>query len=340
MLYRRLLVTLLTQPYSGNRLTLFLKRLMTFFKGVAAASHLSGTDVDLLHAHFAWLPAAAAWICARLLAKPFTVTVHAYDLYSQKNDLAPLIVREATHLIAISEFNKAHLLSLRAAGAGISVIHCGVDLAGPEPSLDTRAGMAANTPLRILSVGSLVEKKGHRFLISACRILQEQGVDFTCTIIGAGPQEAELRRQIVTSQLAERVELLGARTHPEVLASYPAHDLFTLPSVVTADGDRDGIPVVLIEAGSAGLPLISTCVSGIPELVLHQQTGWLVPPGDALALAEAIRTLALDPALRARLGQNARTLVQDRFNIQSTSAQLEEVFQATHREWAGHADIV
>ena len=338
-LYWRLLVTLLSQPYRGYGLTLFLKRLVTFLKAVSAARYLTGQDIDLLHAHFAWLPAAAAWVSARLLGKPFTVTVHAYDLYSQKNDLTPLIAREAAHLVAISEFNRSHLATLAAEVAPITLIHCGVDLSGPATEPGDRS-QVAGSPLRILSVGSLVDKKGHRFLISACKILREQGVDFTCTIIGAGPQEEALRRQIDAAQLQQLVELLGARTHPEVLASYPDFDVFVLPSVITADGDRDGIPVVLIEAGSAGLPLVSSPISGIPEVVLHEQTGLLVPPGDPVSLAEAIRVLAQDPGLRARLGQNARERIRDRFDIQGTSAQLRAVFQSTVRNRAPQASAV
>ena len=119
-------------------------------------------------------------------------------------------------------------------------------------------------------------KKGHTHLIEACRLLKQQGVDFSCSIIGAGPGEAALTEQIRNSDLADQVKLWGGRPHPEILQAYQEHDIFALAAVVTPGGDRDGIPVVLMEAGAMGLPLISTEVSGIPELVRHEQTGWIV----------------------------------------------------------------
>jgi glycosyltransferase involved in cell wall biosynthesis len=111
--------------------------------------------------------------------------------------------------------------------------------------------------------------------------------------------------------------------------AYHQHDIFVLACTVAPDGDRDGIPVVLMEAGKEGLPLISTAISGIPELVRHEETGLLVPPDDAIALAGAIARLAADPGLRARLGQNARDLVETDFSIESSSLQLAALFRST-----------
>jgi glycosyltransferase involved in cell wall biosynthesis len=185
-------------------------------------------------------------------------------------------------------------------------------------------------------VGALQAKKGHAYLIAACHLLKERGLGFNCTIIGGGPTEAALRQQIQASGLQDRVELLGARSHPEIIAAYRQHDLFVLASVVAPGGDRDGIPVVLMEAGKAGLPLISTRVSGIPELVRHNQTGWLVPPGDTAALADAIAALAANPAMRARLGKNARALVEAQFNIESNALRLTGLFQNTVQQCKHH----
>ena len=335
-LYWSLLSTFLRQPYAGNRpALLLLKRIAIFLKAVSTAAYLRAAPVDLVHAHFAWLPAAAAWISARLLRVPFTVTVHAFDLYSKKNELMPLIAREAAHLIAISEFNRAQLSDLRPNQAeDISVIHCGIDLRRSAASAGAAPHTVGERQLRILSVGSLVAKKGHTFLIAACRLLADQGMDFTCTIIGGGPDESALRRQIQDSQLAGRVILTGALPHDDILAAYRQYDLFVLACVVTHDGDRDGIPVVLMEAANAELAAISTYVSGIPELVLQEKTGLLVPPEDPTALADAIRRLASDPGKRRALGRNARRLMETQFDLQATSAQLEEVFRRTYREVA------
>jgi glycosyltransferase involved in cell wall biosynthesis len=307
---------------------LFLKRLLIFLKAVSVARSLEDSGIDLLHTHFAWLPGAATWICARLLGKPFTVTVHAYDIYSHKNDLLPLVTREATHVIAISEFNRSQVAAVGMRPANtISVIHCGINLAQFEKQREGQPTSLVGGPLRILSVGSLVPKKGHHRLIAACHILSERGFSFTCRIIGDGPQEQSLREQVRAYGLQHQIELLGARLHPEIIEAYRHHDLFVLASVVAPDGDRDGIPVVLMEAGTMGLPIIATPLSGIPELIQHRVTGWLVPPDDATGLADAIATLAADPGMRRRLGETARALVQDRFDIQRTASQLVAVWQ-------------
>jgi glycosyltransferase involved in cell wall biosynthesis len=290
--------------------------------------------VQLLHSHFAWLSGAAAWISARLLGLPFTVTVHAYDVYSYTNDLLRLVSSQATHVVAISEYNRQQVAALGTCPAqAISVIHCGVNLAQLQGQPQRQVESPDSEPLRLLSVGSLVAKKGHTHLITACHLLRQRGLSFTCTIIGGGPDEPTLRQQIQTYGLQNQVKLLGARPHPEIVAAYHQHDLFVLASVVTPDGDRDGIPVVLMEAGAVGLPLISTQVSGIPELVRHGQTGWLVPPGDTAALADAIAALDADPALRACLGQNARALVEAEFAIESNALHLAALFHNTYQQW-------
>ncbi len=324
--YAALLSRLIRQPYPKRFLPLLLKRLVIFLKAIATAYHLRTSSIQLLHAHFAWLPGAAAWIIARLLGLPFTVTVHAYDLY-YSNDLLTLVIGEAERVIAISEYNREYVMAQgNCPREAVTVIHCGVNFA-EIPARTTPRRRPPGEPLRILSVGSLVPKKGHAVLISACHHLKQKGYDFTCTIIGDGPQAASLRRQVREKGLQTYVNLLGPRPHPEVMEAYAHHDIFVLASIVTPTGDRDGIPVVLMEAGAAGLPLISTPISGIPELVRHGQTGWLVPSGDAKALAEAIERLAQDPDLRERLGDNARSLVESEFHLTENARRLLLLFQ-------------
>ncbi len=315
-LYQTLLTTLLRQPYRNQPLRALLQRLVVFVKAVSVAYSLRDSDIHIFHTHFAWLPGAATWICARLLNRPFTVTVHAYDLYSNKNDLLPLVSREASHVIAVSEFNRSHIAQLDTrASSGISVIHCGVGQATFAEHSKHRIDRAPLTAVRLLSVGSLVPKKGHHDLISACHLLRARGIDFSCTIIGAGPDERILRQSIQAYDLARQVRLIGARSASYIMAAYQEHDVFVLASVVAPDGDRDGIPVVLMEAGRAGLPVISTALSGIPELIRHGDTGLLVAPEDPIALAAAIEVLAGDPGMRQRMGTNARLLVEDQFDI-------------------------
>lgn len=331
-LYLVLFAKLLFQPCPGVPFALFLKRLVVFLKAVSVAYYLQDSGVQVLHAHFAWLSGAAAWVCARLLEIPFTVTVHAFDIYSSRNDLLRLVTREANHVIAISEFNRRHVEALgTCTPKALAVIHCGVNIKEFEGKSAERWERPIRGPLKILSVGRLISKKGYHILIAACQLLEGKGLDFTCTIIGSGPEEIALRRQISACGLQHRVELQGARSFPKIIDAYRQHDVFALACMVAPDGDMDGIPVVLMEAGLMSLPLISTSVSGIPELIRHTQTGLLVPPGDAAALADAIAALAADPGMRARLGKNVRALVQSQFDIESSTLQLAALFREISR---------
>lgn len=334
-LYIGLLARFLGQPYPNQPAALFLKRLAIFLKAVAVANYLEISGVDLLHTHFAWLSGGAAWICARLLDKPFTVTVHAFDIYSSKRELLGLVSREAAHVVAVSEFNRQQVSTLGICPAeAVSVIHCGIDLAGLDVKIKTPSSdRLPDTTLKILSVGSLVPKKGHDILIDACRLLKEKGLRFVCTIVGNGPELNKLNKMIYEKSLQSQVVLAGARLHPAIIEAYRQNDIFVLASRIASDGDRDGIPVVLMEAGWEGLPIVSTTVSGIPELVQHMQTGLLIPPDEPIALADAILTLAADSKLRRQLGQNAKTFVKSRFGIENTSMQLSNLFSNIVLQW-------
>lgn len=322
--YITLLVQLIRQPYPRSFGALFLKRGFIFLKAVSLALALKDASVKVIHSHFAWLSGAAAMVISSLLDIPFTVTLHAYDIYAS-NDLLCLIVRSASHIIAISEYNKQMVLDACPGieGDAISVIHCGINLDLFTP----RARIHREGPLSILSIGSLIEKKGHEYLIRACRQLKARGIDFRCTIIGKGPSEGSLRQLVRDCNLEGYVVLAGSRPRDDVLDAYHRSDLFVLASVVGRSGDRDGIPVVLMEALAMQTPVISTEVSGIPELVRHNNTGWLVLERDPTAIAEAIAELAYDDRLRARLAHNGRALVEREFDIKGNVSRLINVFR-------------
>lgn len=332
--YLSLLYVLLRSPYPKQPFALFAKRMVIFLKAVAVAYRLRTSPVDLFHAHFAWLSGAAAWICARLLERPYTVTAHAYDLFASA-DLLALVAGEANQVVAISEYNRQFLIDRQICTADqVSVVHCGIDLR--QFSVSTRDPKLPTTeaPLRILSVGSLQPKKGHEYLVESCHLLHTRCLPFTCTIIGGGPGAEKLRRLVEKYGLQAHVTIAGARPNHEIVLAYGQHDIFVLAAVVAPNGDQDGVPVVMMEAGAAGLPLVSTRVSGIPELVRHGRTGLLVPPNDATALAEAISQLAGQPQQRLEMGNNARTLVSLEYNVAHNATQLAELFRSivAHRD--------
>ncbi|MCL5256611.1 MAG: glycosyltransferase [Chloroflexi bacterium] len=329
--YLDMLRSLIRQPYARSVSQSALKRLTVFLKAAWVARKLEGSRVQLAHAHFASLPGAAAAVVSRLLGIPFTVTVHAYDIYAS-NDLLDLVARSASRVIAISNYNRQQVLALcpGADADKIAVVHCGIrrDLFTPSAP-----NAHAGRPLQILSVGSLIGKKGHAYLIQACQILKQRGEDFRCTIVGQGPGKDHLTQLAADCGVQDRVVLAGGRERHEVLEAYRESDVFVLPCIVAPGGDRDGIPVVLMEAMAVGLPVISTPVSGIPELVRHDDSGWLVPEQNAEALADAISHLAGDAELRKRLVSNGSLLVEREFDIRENVGRLAGIFVdvANHR---------
>jgi colanic acid/amylovoran biosynthesis glycosyltransferase len=324
--YLTLLVHLMRQPYPRPFPAYFLRRILIFLKAISLALKLKRTAISLIHAHFAWLSGAATRVISALLDIPFTVTVHAYDIYAS-NDLLCFTTQPASHIVAISEYNKRMVLDMcpGIAQDAVSVIHCGINLDLFTP----QARAEREEPLSILSIGSLIEKKGHEYLIRACHELKVRGMDFRCTIIGRGPKEDSLKQLVRDCGLEDRVVLVGARQRDDVLDAYRHSDLFVLACVVGKSGDQDGIPVVLMEALAMQVPVISTQVSGIPELVRHERTGWLVPERDAAAIANALVHLANDKKLRTDLAYEGHILVENEFEIRGNVSKLIGVFQQT-----------
>jgi len=279
-----------------------------------------------LHAHFANLPAATAMFAARLTGLSFTVTAHAKDLYHRgaSRRLIGCVLREARALVTVSEFNRRFLESLDERGSGrIERIYNGIDLERFRPS--SAAGRPEDP--RILAVGRLVEKKGFDGLIVACARLRELGLGFRCSIIGKGPERERLAAQIRRLDLGAVVSLEGPRTREDVLAALREAAVLAVPCVVGRDGNRDGLPTVILEAAACGLPVVATDVTGIPEAVLEGVTGRVVPAGDSDALARALACLLRDPAMRVRMGRRARVLAESRFDLRASVSDLERLFR-------------
>jgi glycosyltransferase involved in cell wall biosynthesis len=326
--YLTLLRVLLRQP--APEVSLFPKRLVVFLKAVWLAKELEKSPAQLVHTHFAWLSAAASMIVCQLLDLPFTITTHAYDIYSWKNDLFELTTRMADRIVTISEYNKRSMLEMSSALnlKQIEVIHCGIDL----DRFQMTHREPANRVFEITSVGSLLKKKGHEYLIRACKELETRRVDFRCVIVGGGRLRQPLQALIQHLNLEDRVILVGTQTQTWVRDRLRKSDLFALACVVTDGGGRDGIPVAMMEALAMEVPVISTSVSGIPELIHHEETGLLVPQRDANALAAAIARLAKDEPLRQKLIRKGRTLVEREYDISKNANRLAGLFQRVIEE--------
>ncbi len=278
------------------------------------------------HIHSQWIHSAGtvgmygAW----LLGVSFSFTGHAADLFRERCALLTK-VRRADFIVCISSFHRDFYLSLGTPASKLHVVYCGID---PSKFAPKPRSVAKGLPLRILSAGRLVEKKGFRFLLEACRHLANRGHRIACVIRGSGPLETILRNHISALHLEDRVTLdARAVTQEELPAFLQSGDVFCLPCVRAADGDVDGLPQVLMEAMACGLPAISTRLVGIPDLIVDGESGLLVSPDDSAALASALEQILTDPNLRTRLAENGLRRVREVFEIRTALSPLIRIFR-------------
>jgi glycosyltransferase involved in cell wall biosynthesis len=295
-------------------------------KAAHMARLMGSYSVDHVHCHFSNHPATAGLIIHRLTGLPFSFTAHGSDLHVDRH-LLPVKARDALFVIAISEYNREMIVREcgPAVGPKVEVIHCGIDTDRFRPA---DAAVAEPGCLRLISVGTLNEVKGHGHLIRACARLAAAGVEIRCEIVGDGPDRAAHAALIEELGLSGRVRLAGAMTSDAVAQRLRDADVLVAPSVPTSDGRREGIPIVIMEAMASGLAVVASQLSGIPELVEDGRSGLLVPPGDEAAIAEAIERLARDPDLRRRLGSAGRERVEQAFHADRSAARLVELFDS------------
>jgi len=317
--------------------------LKRFFQAVVLAEHLRAQPVEYLHAHFASSATRVAMFVHLLTGLPFSFTAHAKDIFTHDvdSDLLRDKMRLARFVVTVSEFNRQYLAQLASqpgrTGLGalcapgslalspqrIRRMYNGVDL----KVFDGRRPGARNAEIPVvLSIGRLVEKKGLVVLVRACALLRERGMRFRAELIGKGPLESMLGALIAELGLQSCVTLLGPQSQAAVVAAYRRADVFALPCVVAADGNRDGLPTVLLEAMAMCVPVVSTRLTGVPEIIDDGENGSLVPPNDPAALADALGRLLANPALCTRMGQAARQKVQRDFDLAGNVAVLRQWF--------------
>jgi glycosyltransferase involved in cell wall biosynthesis len=281
-----------------------------------------------LHAHFATSATSVARLAAGFAGLPYTFTAHAKDIFHE--EVRPEDLRrklsDAAGVVTVSDYNLNHLRGRYGpAAARVQRIYNGLDLGVfPFTAPEVRAP-------EIVSVGRLVEKKGFAHLIDACAILAARGRPFACRIIGTGDLEAELRAQIARLGLDGRVQLTGPRPQEDVIEHVTNAAVFAAPCVIGSDNNRDGLPTVLLESMALGTPCVSTDVTGIPEVLHHDETGLMVAQRDPSALADAIERLLSDPGERVRLASRARRLIETEFDIHRNAARMRRLFLAAPR---------
>ncbi len=312
---------------NASDLNFFLRALALFPKAVLAAEQIQVQGVQHIHAHYASHPALMAWIIHQFTGIPYSITVHAHDIFVRKAMLATKLA-DAHFIISISEFNRAYLSRLYGAWveAKTHIIHCGVEPQRYPPHAEPPTSLPG---LKILSIGSLQPYKGQKYLIEACALLRAQQIPFECQMIGAGELHDELQAHIQSLGLENQVKLLGPQNQQAVAEYLAAANVYAQPSIITPNGKMEGIPVSIMEALASALPVVASDLSGIPELVQPSQTGQLVPPEDPQALAEALTWVYHHPHEAHQMALRGRERVMAQFTLSTNAAALAAVFEDT-----------
>ncbi len=294
------------------------KSLLRFSQASCLIAELKG--ISHLHAHYATDPAKVAFLAHLMTGIPYSVTTHAKDLFQDERLSSPSIrerLGRARFIVANSHYSAGQLRAHLKADAEIHPIYNGIDL-----NLFQRPQNEPTEPV-ILSVGRTVEKKGFAVLVQACHLLKNRRVRFQCKIVGRLARS--LRKQIDRLGLERDVQMLGPLPQQEVLTQYQQAMIFALPCVVAADGDRDILPNVLKEAMAVGVPVVTSHLAPIEELIQDEVNGLLVPPGDVAALANALELLLTDAKLRQRLASQSRVVIAERFDMRTSFTQLKNL---------------
>lgn len=289
--------------------------------GFYLARQFQYDGIEHIHAPWAGGPATAAWVASRLIEKPFSFTGRAWDIYpadaliSQKIDEA-IFVRTETMA------NVRHLINI--SGAEPSKFH--VTYNGVPLEATRQAELAMREPFRLFAMGRFVEKKGFEYLIRALPLLIEKGFDVELTLAGDGALRRKFERLSSDLGVHDKIKFTGFLTYETVADAFLNADAFVMPCVVSRSGDRDGIPTVLLEALLHGVPVVTTAVSGIPELVTHGETGLIVPERDPQAISDALAKLFNNRSYALHLASKGRDLVREKFDADRNHRKIFELY--------------
>lgn len=278
-----------------------------------------------LHAHFATVAGRTARLAAALTGLPWTVTAHAKDIFHVEYDphRREQVINGADTVVAVSDSTADHLRRTFPASR-VRRVYNGVEV-GELASREVTADASTVDAPHIAAVGRLVAKKGWPVLLDAIALLRDEGMPVRTTLVGSGPLEAELREQCDALGLGDLVHLSGPLPQHDVLDLVASSTVFAAPCIISPDGDRDGLPTVLLESMAVGTAVVSTPVSGVSEAVFDGRTGLMAEPGDPRTLADALRRMIDDDELRARLVEDARAHVTRRFDVDVQARNLQEL---------------
>lgn len=276
-----------------------------------------------LHAHFANAPSRVARCIAHFTGSQYSLTAHANDIYVPASHFEANL-RSASGIVTCTSANKAHLADLFPFIAGrLHRVYHGIDL----ESWPFQAASAPSGKVKLLGVGRMVEKKGFQHLVPALKLLDEKGFGFECRLIGEGPLLPALKDLVKEHGLSERIEFVGHLPQAAVRNALREADIFVLPCLVASDGDRDGLPNVVVEAMASGTPVISTAISAIGEVITDGETGLFAAEGDPVDIARQIESLAGDGGLFRRLSEQGRKRIEAQLSIRACNDQLAGLLQ-------------
>ncbi len=301
-------------------------RIRRFGQALVLAAELPA-EIDLLYAHFLHTPASVTRYAGILRQLPWMCSAHAKDIWTLPEWEKKEKLSDCRRLTTCTRANLAHLRELADEPDKVVLNYHGLALSrfsGDPPGPSNRDGSDPTRPVRILSVGRAVVKKGYHGLLEVLAALP-QALHWEMTHIGTGPLLGACKQQAETLGIADKIHWLGAQSQQTVINHYRSSEFFALNCRIAGDGDRDGLPNVLVEAQSQGLAVVSTHLSGVPELIEHGVNGLLVEPNDQHALADAIKRLITDPELRQQLGSAGRAVVYDRFDMTNNFERLHRM---------------
>ncbi|MFT4607777.1 MAG: glycosyltransferase involved in cell wall biosynthesis [Urechidicola sp.] len=307
-----------------------LNRMRRFAQALVLAKEMPDS-IEHYYAHFMHTPASVTYYASLINHKPWSISAHAKDIWTIEDWEKKEKMASASWLVTCTSSNVDHLKQLADEPDRISLLYHGLDFerfADIERESAHRDGSDKSDPVRIVSVGRAVNKKGYDYLLEALADLPNN-IYWHFTHIGGGELLSELQSKAKKMNLVDRIDWLGALPQTDVLAHYRQADLFVLPSRISDNGDRDGLPNVLMEAQSQRLACLSSDISGIPELIDHAKTGWLVPQKDSVALKQALHTLITDAVKRESLARAGLKRVREHFSLNRGIDQLVEKLRLT-----------
>ncbi|MFV2031915.1 MAG: glycosyltransferase family 4 protein [Gammaproteobacteria bacterium] len=320
---RRTFIRDLRRDFSANRIRRFGQALVLAQDMPASVCHY--------YAHFMHTPASVAYYASLINQKPWSISAHAKDIWTIDDWEKQEKIASAKWVVTCTAANAEYLSGLPGAAGKVTLLYHGLDFKR-FPDNDSnpaeRNGLDEQNPVQLVSVGRAVDKKGYRYLLDALAALPDN-IHWIFNHIGGGELLEQLKEKADSMGLDNRINWLGALPQTEVLAHYRKADLFVLPSKISDDGDRDGLPNVLMEAQSQRLACLSTNISGIPELIDHGETGWLVPQNNSDALKTALLKLIAEPELRQKLAAAGLLRVRSQFSLDRGIDQLVEKLSLT-----------